>query len=99
MKKVYKTFYDLVTNPIFVTTSLVILIFFVHPKHNSSRVHSSFFSTAGGLISPFEFENMMGVVLLRLALLDREAGKAVESSVLLRLMLLEREAWLEGVGM
>ncbi|CAL5386942.1 unnamed protein product [Camellia sinensis] len=82
------------TNPLLVITSLVIMIFLTLPKQNSSRVHSRFFSIAGGLINPVEFEYMMGVITLRFeTLLESEppppAGTVdVESS---RLELLESE--------
>lgn len=36
------------------------MIFFIHPKHNSSRVHSIFFSIAGGFTNPLEFEYIIG---------------------------------------
>jgi len=58
------------TNPVSVRTSLVILIFFLHPKHKSSRVHSSFLSIGGGFSIPDEFEYMIGLLLLLLAFLE-----------------------------
>ena len=54
-------------------TSLVTLIFLTHPKHKSSRVHSSFFSIGWGVLLTVDCENMIGVVALRLIFRDREA--------------------------
>jgi len=53
-------------------TSLVILIFFLHPKHKSSSVQCSFVSTSGGFLLDVVCENMIGVVDLWLRLLERE---------------------------
>lgn len=69
------------TNPVFKMTSLVTLIFFMHPKQSSSRVHSSCFSIGGGFSTPEEFENMIGVVLLRLPLLDSIGEDDAESTL------------------
>lgn len=56
-------------------TSLVILIFLTHPCNNSSRVHSSFFTVGWGFFQAPDRENIIGVVLLLLAVFD----KGVES--------------------
>lgn len=84
--------------------SLVTLIFFMHPKQSSSSVHSSCFSIGAGFSKPEEFENMIGVVLLRLPLFDSSGEDDIESmllrplltrevtdSVLLRLTLRNRD--------
>lgn len=60
------------TYPGCLIASLVTLIFLTHPKHNSSSVQCSFFSTSGGFLLTVVCENMIGVVDLRLRLLDRE---------------------------
>lgn len=43
----------------------------MHPKHKFSRVQCSFVSTSGGFLLDVVCENMMGVVDLRLRLLER----------------------------
>lgn len=58
----------------FFITSLVTLIFFMHPKHRFSSVQYSFLSTSGGFLLAVVCENMIGVVDLRLRLLDRETA-------------------------
>ncbi|KAE9607696.1 hypothetical protein Lalb_Chr09g0332841 [Lupinus albus] len=58
--------------PVYLITSLVTLIFLVHPKHKSSSEQKSFFSTSGGFLLVVVCENMIGVVALRLRLLDRD---------------------------
>lgn len=58
----------------FLITSLVTLIFLVHPKHNCSSVHWRFFSTTGGFLLTVVCENMIGVVALLLRLLDRDTA-------------------------
>jgi len=83
---------DIYTNPVSVRTSLVIMTVFLQPWHNSSRVHSIFFSIGGGFNLPDELEYIIGVPLLRqLAFLDCIR----EGIVKLPLILLFNE---EGVG-
>lgn len=53
--------------------SLVIIIFLMHPSHNSSNVHSSFFSTGGGFFSAVDCEYMIGVLLGLLLLVFLES--------------------------
>ena len=49
------------------------MTFLIAPKHNSSNEHSSFLSVGCGFLRMVEVEceNMMGVVLRRLVLLDK----------------------------
>lgn len=80
--------------PLSVIASLVTFIFFTHPKHNSSKVHSSVFSVGGGFTNPVELENIIGVELFRLALRENEAGNVVEvasAPPLVRLTLREND--------
>lgn len=59
--------------PVSEITSLVILIFLTHPRHNSSSVHSSFFSIGWGFVRAMDCEYIIGVVLLlRVPTLDKE---------------------------
>lgn len=44
------------TNPVSEITSLVILIFLLHPWHSSSRVHSSFLSIGCGFFGTVDWE-------------------------------------------
>lgn len=82
-----------VTNPVSVMTSLITLIFLMHPWHKSSSEHSSFFSIGWGFLRAVDCENTMGaVLLLRLELLEREGSTSV-GVVLLRLVLLDKVAW------
>lgn len=92
------------TNPISVRTSLVIMTVFLQPWHNSSRVHSIFFSIGGGFNLPDELEYIIGVPLLRelpfldciregivkfpLILLFNEEGVGIKLSELPTLLLL-----------
>ena len=71
-----------VTNPVSLTIALVTFIFFWHPKHSSSKVHSSCFSMAGGFNIPDELENMMGAGLFRLSLFERKGWAGVRSALL-----------------
>lgn len=64
----------LVTNPALLMTSLVILIFFTHPWHNSSSANASFFSIGRGFFLAVVREKTIGVVLLLLTLLDKDSG-------------------------
>ena len=56
--------------PLPLTASLVMTTFLTQPKQSSSRVHSRCFFIAAGLISPLEFEKMMGAATPLLALLE-----------------------------
>lgn len=69
------------TYPSFVNTSRLILTFLMHPKHNSSRVHSSLFTISGGFSSPLALEYTM----VELSLLEREGvvRKEFESTLFL----------------
>lgn len=58
--------------------SLVIIIFFTHPSHNSSNVHSNFFSIGGGFFSAVDCEYMIGVLLGLLLLVFLESDPTVE---------------------
>jgi len=83
---------DIYTDPVSLRTSLVIMTVFLQPWHNSSRVHSIFFSIGGGFNLPDELEYIIGVPLLRqLPFLDCIR----EGIVKLPLILLFNE---EGVG-
>lgn len=61
-----------VTNPL-TMASLVIIIFLTHPSHNSSNVHSNFFSIGGGFFNAVDCEYMIGVLLGLLLLVFLES--------------------------
>lgn len=78
--------------PSSVIASLMILIFLMLPKHNSSSEHSSCCSIEGGFIRPLELEYMMGVEhFLPLAILESEAAADAPSTLFLRLIIFESE--------
>ena len=55
--------------------SLVTLIFLTHPRHNSSRVHSIFFSIGGGFVRAADCEKKIGVLPTRFdAVFDKNGG-------------------------
>lgn len=57
--------------------SLVTLIFLTHPRHNSSRVHSIFFSIGGGFLLTADCEKNIGVVQRRLEAAFEKCGGGV----------------------
>lgn len=73
-------------------TSLLILIFLLHPKHKSSSVQCSFVSTSGGFFLDVVCENTIGVVDLWLRLLEREIPDICSASFL------GEAAWLVNSG-
>ena len=81
-------------------TSLVTLIFLVHPKHKSSSLHWIFFSTSGGFLLTVVCENIIGVVDLRLRLLDKETAGigSVFSEIFMPASFVGEPAWYINSG-